>query len=81
MLEGDVTHEDMPSSTEGGGIVEGRITASSSIAGWDTEAAGADAQRDQVLIRPSLLHPVPEAGLVLRLEAMLATRGFCCVRP
>jgi hypothetical protein len=37
MLEEGVTHEDSQPSTDGGDAVGGRLTASSSIAGWEAE--------------------------------------------
>ena len=76
MLEGEVIHEDLSSFCEGGGVVEGRRTATSSEAGCDTAAASADTKRDQVLFRQHhIKKSVLKVGPVLRLGVVGASEG------
>lgn len=62
MLEGEVTHEEAPSSVEGSDVVVGRVTGSSSMGGWDNEDAAEEP--DQVLIYLNLVHVCARASHV-----------------
>lgn len=80
MLEGTVLHEDMPTSSDGSDVVEGRVTASSSTPDWDTEDSTED--HGQVAFSHSrALHWASHTDMTAKCPVLVRKLTALCLGP